>query len=465
MDSGIIRQMIETHTEFEKWSQDIQSLTESDHIFLHLVQSNDDDHPVVANPIILFARIFGSAKTTTFSLSHQDSQCPVPLPDISNVLELSKATKWVIDRKSFIETLPLLKSVKDVNLLLFTETNKTIELFECQTTAHSFIKRSVHSSDINKIIPLMKHLEMFDELCESSIRAVLKYYTTKIIESFDLLNFQVIDILSDLEINGLCVDPSKFKEHFQSRVYDKNMVYTQYNLYTAAGRPSNRFGGVNYAALNKDDGSRSCFVSRFGDQGRLFLVDYSAFHPRLICYMVGYEIPPEVDIYRYLGELYFNRKNLSDFDVDEAKTITFRQLYGGVQDKYHHIKYFVHLKEFVNKNWERFQKDGYVLTPWFKRKIDNKHLKEANPNKLFNYILQASELESVAQTILNLNEYLQDKKSKSVLYTYDSLLFDIHWSEAKEVIPQIVRLMSHDGKVPVKSYIGENYNDLRQVII
>ena len=457
--------MIETHAEFENWLQDIRSLTESDHIFLHIVQSNDDDHPVVARPIILFVRVIGASKTFTFSIDHQDSKCPVTLQVICSSLDSVKATKWVMDRKSFIETLPLLRSVKDVNLLLFTETNKIIETFECQTTSHSFIKRTVKSPHINKVVPLMKHLEMFDELYESVSRAVIKYYEKSNTETFNLFNIRILDILAELESNGLRVDPVKFNDHFQSKIYDGNMVYTQYNLYTAAGRPSNRFGGVNYAALNKDDGARSCFISRFSGNGRLFLVDYSAFHPRLICYMVGYEIPPNVDIYRYLGELYFNRKNLSEYDIGEAKTITFRQLYGGVQDKYQHIKYFVHLKEFVGKNWEMFQKNGYVLTPWFKRKIDNKHLKDANPNKLFNYILQASELESVSQTISTLNEYLKDKKSKAVLYTYDSLLFDVHGSEAGDIIPEIVSIMSHSGKVPVKSYLGDNYNELKQVII
>ena len=39
--------------------------------------------------------------------------------------------------------------------------------------------------------------------------------------------------------------------------------YTEYNLYTSTGRPSNKFGGVNFAALNKEDGSRNSFVFIF----------------------------------------------------------------------------------------------------------------------------------------------------------------------------------------------------------
>ena len=43
----------------------------------------------------------------------------------------------------------------------------------------------------------------------------------------------------------------------------KGLEYTQYNPYTSTGRPSNRYNGINYAALNKEDGTRDRFVSRF----------------------------------------------------------------------------------------------------------------------------------------------------------------------------------------------------------
>ena len=51
------------------------------------------------------------------------------------------------------------------------------------------------------------------------------------------------------------------------------MEWTQYHPFTTTSRPSNNFGGVNYAALNKDDGSRDRFVSRF-EGGKLVQFDY-----------------------------------------------------------------------------------------------------------------------------------------------------------------------------------------------
>lgn len=457
--------MVESQKSYISWLEKFQSLTDLDDIILHIVQSDDDDHPFVATPLILFIKHIGRSEIFTFSFGHQDSHCPVPLDVVCQDIERLKTRKWVLDRKSFTETLPTINSVEDVNLLLFTEDNKIIDIFEFYTPAHSIIKRmSLTLNEPNKIIPLMKHLEVFSELCESIEKVIEKYRGCSDSPCFNLLNFRVIDIMRDLEVNGICVDVDKFKQHFGARIYKNNMVYSQYNLLTAAGRPSNRFGGVNYAALNKEDESRSCFVSRFGKEGKLWLVDYSAFHPRLICYIVGYDLPPGVvDIYRYLGEMYFRKKTLSDSDIEEAKKITFRQLYGGVEEKYQYIKYFVHLKDFVNKKWRDFQENGFVLTPWFLRKIDNKHLKDANPYKLFNYILQASELEMASPTIMKLNDYMKSSLSKPVLYTYDSLLFDIHSSESDRILPCIIDTMSVGHKLPVKTYCGDNYNNMTQI--
>jgi hypothetical protein len=455
--------MIENVKSYNNWTQVVSSLAESDDIFLHVIQSNDDDHPVVSNPIVLFIRLFDEEKTFTFSFDHQDSTCPVSLHDVCNFLNSVKVRKWVIDRKSFTTILPSLNNINDVNLLLFMKTNKLIDCREFETSAHTFIKRNFNATEPNKIIPLMKHLEFFNELFQSSKRVVKKYYKLVDKSEFNMINYNITDLLRNLEFNGICVDPELFHNKFGATIYNNSLVYCQYNIFTATGRPSCRFGGVNYAALNKDDGSRKCFISRFGSNGELFLVDYSAFHPHLICDIIGYNLPSNKNVYEYLGELYFKRNNLSDYDISESKKITFRQLYGGVEEKYKHIKYFVKLNEYVSSKWEEFNRNGYVLTPVLKRRIDSNHLVDANPNKLFNYILQSSELESIFHVIVDINNYTRTKLSKPILYTYDSLLFDIYTPESGDVIPYIINTMSMNGKMPVKSYIGDNYDDMNLV--
>jgi hypothetical protein len=454
--------VVESSKSYDELMAFLRTLTERDSIILHIVNSNSDDHPTVATPIILFLKEGNQVHTLSFG--HQDSICQVPKKQVFDDIDELACIKWTIDRKALRQTTGIRSNVIDANLALFTETNKLIDLFEFETSAHTFIKRTCKNRDItNQVIPLMKHLEYFEELCEAIERAVYKHIDIVNDPSFKLLNFNALDNLSDIESNGLKVDRNLFDTHFSCRVYGSDMVYSQYNLFTATGRPSSRFGGVNYAALNKDDGSRQCFVSRFGNNGKLMLVDYSAFHPHLICQIVNYDLPKGTDIYHYLATLYFNRKTVSDLDVEEAKKITFKQLYGGVEDQYQHIKYFVHLKDYIGKKWSEFEKKGYVLTPWFQRKIDDKHLKNANPNKLFNYILQASELEYISPIMTKLNDVMTSKKSKPILYTYDSLLFDISCDEVAEIVPFILETMSGDGRIPLKAYVGSNYHEMEQV--
>jgi hypothetical protein len=275
-------------------------------------------------------------------------------------------------------------------------------------------------------------------------------------------NSLITETLAELETTGIAVNEEKFKKHFDAKVYN-GLVYSQYNLHTSTGRPSNRFGGVNYAALNKDDGSRESFISRFKDDGILALIDYSAFHPRIICELTNFKIPMDVEVYEYLAKLFFDKDVLEEGDVEEAKKLTFRQLYGGVEEKYSHISYFNNLKRFIDDYWNKFNKSGYVKTSIFERKITKAQIQDPNPNKLFNYILQATETEIAVPILNEVNNYLKDKKSKAILYTYDSILFDIHNEELGKILTEIMSIMKSGGRFPIKCYTGKSYGDLKRI--
>jgi phage-related protein len=99
--------------------------------------------------------------------------------------------------------------------------------------------------------------------------------------------------------------------------------------------------------------------------------------------------------------------------------------------------------------WTRFTVDGVVRAP-----ISNKpfysNLKNMNPQKLFNYVIQSLE---TSRNILILKEvlgYLKDKKSGVALYTYDAILFDFDLSDGKETLEELKRLLEASGKYPVK---------------
>ena len=350
----------------------------------------------------------------------------------------------------------------DISLLRFLADGSAPES-QVEPVVYSFFRRMYkNTSNLGQIVPLLKHKEIFDD---SIIDCIPTIKNAKIDDSYKKTNTLVVETLAELESNGICVDPIYFLKYFDAKLHKENMVYSQYNIYTATGRPSNRFDGVNYAALHKENGCRKSFVSRYGKGGKLVLIDYSAFHPRIICYLTNFDIPIEIDIYQYLAELYFNRKDFTPVDIDETKKLTFRQLYGGVEKQFEHIKYFNRLKEFVYKNWDFFKKNDYVATPIFHRKITTGHIHDPNPNKLFNYILQATEMEIVITILKEVNDFLREKKTKSVLYTYDSILFDFHREDGKQTLLEMVNIMKLGNKFPVKVYIGDNYHDMNQFLV
>jgi hypothetical protein len=334
-----------------------------------------------------------------------------------------------------------------------------VEEFSYETPAHKFVYRTKRGcGDLNKVVPILKHKEVFESLCGE----FFSIDTETIDDGYKMENDYIIDTLAELEANGIYVNAECFTKHFDARIQPDGLVYSKYNIYTSTGRPSNHFDGVNYAALNKDNGVRKCFVSRHGEDGMMVLVDYSAFHPRIICNLVNFPMGVDEDIYKYLGEMYFKRP-VTEYDMEEIKSITMRQLYGGVEEKYEHIKYLNNLKEFKNSNWEYFKNNGYVLTPVFLRKITKEHLHDANPNKLFNYILQATETETALSAVQYVNRYLRDKKTKAVLYTYDSVLFDFCYEDGMEVFRDIIKIMKVGNKFPVKVYTGESYDSVAQI--
>jgi len=427
-------------------------------IILWAVPSDEFLHPCVTDVAVVFIKECVNKTTYCLSFNHPDLLPIVDKKIFINDLEKHHERRWVFDKKSFMQLLPV-TNLLDFNLLNHLQKGKTVDKQSLETGAHRFIYRSKRNcGDLNMVVPLLKHKEIFEKMCE-------EFFTvdTNILEEgYEKENKIIIETLSELESNGIYVNADCFEKHFNVKIQPNGLVYSQYNIYTSTGRPSNHFDGVNYAALNKDNGARTCFVSRHGIDGVMVLMDYSAFHPRIICNLVDFPMSIDEDIYKYLGEMYFNRK-VTEYDVEQIKSITMRQLYGGVEDKYERIKYFSNLKQFINDYWKKFEKDGYIWTPIFHRAITNQHLKDASPNKLFNYILQATETEIAMTAIEWVNKYLRDKKTKAVLYTYDSLLFDFYKGDGTEVLNMIMDIMKMNNRFPIKVYMGQSYGSLTQI--
>ena len=79
-----------------------------------------------------------------------------------------------------------------------------------------------------------------------------------------------------------------------------------------------------------------------------------------------------------------------------------------------------------------------------------------NPQKLLNYLLQNLETSVNICIMWDIFKLLKGKKTKLILYTYDSFLFDV-CNEEKEVIIKIKQLF-FDWKLKIKTSYGDSYN-------
>lgn len=262
--------------------------------------------------------------------------------------------------------------------------------------------------------------------------------------------------LAFLESQGLKVDEERFEEHFGDKPEHarRGFVYPNYRLYTSTGRPSNAFGKVNYAALEKGE-ERSAFVSRF-DGGRLAELDYDAFHLRLVADEVGYEFG-DVSAHRHLGRQYFGTDALSAGQYERSKKQTFFWLYNGLTKEALDYEFFRRVQELVDEKWALYKEQGYVETLGVGRKLQG--IQDPTPNKVLNYLLQSYETEVALTALARLRRVLDAQSESPVpcLYTFDSFLFDC--CEGADLAPAR-KALSYNGKYPMSLSSGSNYAEL-----
>jgi hypothetical protein len=366
---------------------------------------------------------------------------------------------FVWNKKKFMKFLDS-NNLIDMSMVQYFQTNQSID-DDFDTPAHEFFTSHFGNfSNLNTIIPITKHLEKC-QLIAQRFLDVYDYYHHD--EAFEFYNSIVLDSLRKIEMNGLYTNTELYKEKFEKAKLFGNYAYSEYNIYTTTGRPSNRYGGINFAALKKEDGSRAPFVSRFGAQGFLMSFDYDAYHLRLLAELVDYKFPPGVSVHHYLGSFYFDKPVLSDAEYQESKAISFRQLYGGISPDYLVIPFFDSIYKYTQLLWEKFRNDGYIETPVFGRKLYSRFFTDMNAAKLLNYLLQSYETERNMAVIHNLLYRISSYSSKLTLYTYDSFLIDFDMKDGGQIVRIVKEELEQNGKFPVKIEIGADYNNMQDV--
>ena len=106
--------------------------------------------------------------------------------------------------------------------------------------------------------------------------------------------------------------------------------------------------------------------------------------------------------------------------------------------------FFSRVRDLSDELWNQFKRQNYVETPIYKRKLLSSNLEDMNRNKLLNYIIQATETERNIKTIIEIQRYLYTRKTRLILYNYDSFLFDYYKEDGLELLKEImICLMKH----------------------
>lgn len=440
----------------------LHTLLSSERVFVNVIPTTIDIHPLVAK----VACITFHTKSACYVFccpEHLEATATDIYVTIINLIDEHSNNVAFLDKKSSIQLLRKeCARSRDIKTRIVSDIGRlpeTMSDYEYYDTAYILDRFSAMKKDLSAI-PAIKLLEASTQIFESNVR---KYMEASASEEWELFSERImIPALATVERNGLKVDEKTFRKHFEKttpiHVSTDGFVYTQYNTHTITGRPSCKYEKVNYAALNKADGSRSAFVSRFGSDGRLVVIDFEAFHPRLIATLVGYAFPSNVYPYKHLAAYYFDSQDVSPEDVKLAKEVTFAQIYDTISQELLKIPYFNKIQEFRDALWKKYRSFGEVSTPIYKKRITSKILVESSESKLFNYLLQAMETEVAMTRLATVVGMTKSTMTKPVLYNYDSIMLDVHRSE-KVILDEIVACM-HGAEYPVKVSAGKNMAEL-----
>ena len=395
--------------------------------FVEIIPNNHFEHPVNNGVCAVYIRPLNSNKGFILTNNHSET-LNVGIDAIKYVLNaLDKI--YVRDKKEFLHYFVLQK--------LFDITLTSPTYIPEKTTSHQYFYYKYHSKeDVNRIVPIVKHYEY----CENIFND-LKNRINEPINNF--YNDKAAVVFNAVERSGLRIDRDKFKSYF----YDERSeyVYTQYNFKTLTTRPANKFNGINYAALNKDNGCRTSFIPR---NDKFVELDISAYHPTLLGLLVGYDFG-EDDIHKAFAKMY-------GVDYQKSKELTFKQLYGGVFEQFKELEFFQRVQIYVDDLWQRFNKDGYIECPISKHLYKKDKLEDMKPQKLLNYVLQNLETAMNVRILWDIFKSLKNRRTKLVLYTYDSFLFDFDESEVGLIdeIKQIIK----NYKLQIKESYGSYYD-------
>lgn len=440
-------------------------------IILEYVTLNDIEHPINSELSCLFINIINQNIYYIIPIKHSECLNLINIEQIIDILNQCKNI-YTYNKKSLLQVIKLSinKKIYDLNLMYYLRYNDEYyanndELYIQYNTSSRLIYNT-EPFKYNYYIPLSRLIEYGVDLINND----LKIYNSRLknIENTDYYIFYndlILETLTKLENNGIYCDKNVLKEVYgEEYLYlnKNNMLYSQYNIYTNTGRPSNRFGNINFSALNKEDDSRKIIQSRFDQEGMLMEIDFDAYHLNLIALMMNYKKPNDITFHEYLGRQYFNKSKLTEQEYKESKQQSFKIIYGGHAKEFLNILYFFEINNYINKIWNEFEREGMIVSKESKKILYKENYSDMHGSKFFNYLIQLFEFEFTINKLIKKILEIDCYKSKIILYNYDSCLFDININE-KDYLLKIKQLFDSIN-IQYKIKAGSNYSKMKSIL-
>ena len=394
-------------------------------LYIEIIPDFYNEHPCQQSIVGYYVRPITDKKGYILPVNHYETS-NLQESDVINFLNgISKF--YCYDKKK------LLHNFKHRNLFDIQINYKEIQT-DYPLIIQDFQRRKISNSNC----PIVKIYEYYEAKYEEISEHIDNDYNL-------FYNNKVPLVFSVIESSGIKINKQLFEKHFYEN--EEDFVFTQYNYTTLTTRPSNTFKKVNYAALNKDNGSRDCFIPR---NDHFVEIDVSSYHILLLCQLLNYEFEVE-DIHQYFASVY-------QTSYDKAKQLTFQQIYGGIKSEYEHIPFFQKVKNYSNNLWSEFNSKGYIECPISNYRFSMKDHPQMNSLKLMNYLLQNLETSNNVLILYDILKLLRGKQTKVVLYTYDSILLDVDKKEEEivEKIKEVFRIFN----LKIKCKNGKNYGNL-----
>ncbi len=416
--------------------------------FVEFIPTDDRLHPRLTSTVAVYLRPLNHDHGFIIPVNHEEG-ISVEKEYILHVLS-SYDNLYTFNRKTVLYH-GNLQNLIDISMIYSMTKFSKLEVADKIYSLQPFYRKYENYTNVNQIIPLSKHFERCESLYEA-LYPVIKY---KIPKGFEYYNKLSTNLFYLLEAEGIGINEEQAVKildikHPNFNIKDKT-IYNSYNLYNPTSRPSNSFNGINFLALPKGTEHRKCFKPK---NDYFVEFDFDGYHIRLIAEQLKYELSTE-SAHKQLAKLYLGKEKLTEEEYSKSKHLNFQAIYGHIPDYLLKFEFFKQLDEFIKSKWEEFQEKGRIEDPRTGKEL-TAELGDTNSQKLLNYYVQSLETSRNLLVLKKLLSYLRDKKSKVVLYVYDSVILDFSKEDGEKSLSKIEEILSENNKFPVSFKFSNN---------